>query len=182
MKPHAARSPLTTMTLWRIQRSGIYELFTNRHDDAIRRLKRATELDPNSSFARGYLGVALLRRRTRRCNRRAGGRKAVKPARSQIVLWETASAWAHLNAERFDEAMNCAKREIEVNPNFPITWHLAAAAAHLGRMTDAKAGLDGYVRLLPGLTLGDPRLTRPFRRPQDRERFLSGLRKAGLPD
>jgi cytochrome c-type biogenesis protein CcmH/NrfG len=34
---------------------GIYELFTNRHEDAIRRLKRATELDPNSSFARDIL-------------------------------------------------------------------------------------------------------------------------------
>ena len=36
----------------------VYELFSNRHDDAIRRLHRAIALDPNSSFARGYLGVA----------------------------------------------------------------------------------------------------------------------------
>jgi hypothetical protein len=49
-------------------------------------------------------------------------------------------------------------------------------------MADAKAGLDDYVRLLPGLTLHDPRLMRPFRRPEDREHFLSGLRKAGLPE
>jgi adenylate cyclase len=163
---------------------GIYELFTNRHDDAIRRLKRATELDPNSSFARGYLGIAFM----------FGGEhdlalpalddaKRLSPRDRQMVLWQTSSAWAHLNAGRFAEAVDCAKRGIEVNPNFPDTHGvLAAAAAHLRRMTDAKAGLDGYVRLLPGLTLGDQRLTRPFRRPQDRERFLSGLRKAGLPD
>ena len=60
----------------------IYELFTNRHDDAIQRSKRATELDPNSSFARGYLGVAYhVRRRTRPRTRRAGRGEAVKPAR-----------------------------------------------------------------------------------------------------
>jgi Flp pilus assembly protein TadD len=163
---------------------GIYELFTNRHDDAIRRMTRATELDPNSSFARGYLGAAFA----------FGGEsdaaivaledaKRLSPRDHQIVVWETASAWAHLSAERFAEAMDCAKHGIEVNPNFPDTHGtLAAAAAHLGRLTDAKAGLDGYVRLLPGLTLGDPRLTRPFRRERDRERFLDGLRKAGLPD
>ena len=100
-----------------------------------------------------------------------------------MVIWHTASAWSHLSAGRFAEAMDCAKQAIDFNPNFPDAHGtLAAAAAHLGRMTDAKAGLDGYVRLLPGLTLDDPRLTRPFRRPEDRERFLSGLRKAGLPD
>ena len=37
----------------------VYELFSNRHDDAIVRITRATELDPNSSLARGYLGTAL---------------------------------------------------------------------------------------------------------------------------
>ena len=35
---------------------------------------------------------------------------------------------------------------------------------------------------MPGLTVGDERLIRPFRRAADRERFLDGLRKAGLPE
>ena len=162
----------------------LYELFSNQHDDAIKRLKRAIELDPNSSFARGNLGVAF----------NFGGEpdlalaaldeaKRLSPRDYLMVIWHTASAWSHLSAERFAEAMDCAKQAIDFNPNFPDAHGtLAAAAAHLGRTTDAKAGLDGYVRLLPGLTLDDPRLTRPFRRPEDRERFLSGLRKAGLPD
>jgi adenylate cyclase len=35
---------------------------------------------------------------------------------------------------------------------------------------------------MPGLTVADERLSRPFARAADRERFLAGLRKAGLPD
>jgi adenylate cyclase len=163
---------------------GIYELFSNRHDDAVKRLKRAIELDPNSSFARGYLGVALS----------FGGEpessiaaleeaKRLSPRDYLMVIWYTASAWSHLHAERFVEATNCAKQAIEFNPNFADShWAFAAAAAHLGQMNEAQAALERFVRLLPGLTLRDPRLIRPFRRPADRERVLSGLRKAGLPD
>ena len=82
-----------------------------------------------------------------------------------MVVWHTASAWSHLHAERFVEAVNCAKQAIEFNPAFPDSHGtLAASAAHLGHMADARAGLDVFVRLLPGLTLGDPRLIRPFRR------------------
>src|SRR6516164_7959181 len=163
---------------------GLYELFSSRHDDAIKRLKRAIELDPNSSFARGFLGVAFS----------FGGEpdssiaaldEAIRlsPRDYLMVIWYTASAWSHLHAERFAEAVNSAKQAIEFNPNFPDShWTLAAAAAHLGQMKEAKAALERFVRLLPGLTLGDPRLIRPFRRPTDRERVLSGLRKAGLSE
>ncbi len=106
---------------------GIYELFANRHDDAIKRLKRAIELDPNSSFARGNLGVALS----------FGGEpdssiaaleeaKRLSPRDFLMVIWYTASAWSHLHAERFAEAMNCAKQAIEFNPNFPDShWTLS---------------------------------------------------------
>jgi adenylate cyclase len=162
----------------------VYELFSNRHDDAIQRLKRAIELDPNSSFARGYLGAALS----------FGGdpdgsiaplEEAIRlsPRDYLMVIWYTASAWSHLEAERFAKAMNSAKQAIEFNPNFPDSYYaLSAAAAHLGQMSEAHAALERFVCLLPGLTLGDPRLIRPFRRPADQERVLSGLRKAGLSD
>src|SRR5262249_49073265 len=36
----------------------IFELFSGRHEEARRCLRRALELNPNSEFARGYLGVS----------------------------------------------------------------------------------------------------------------------------
>jgi adenylate cyclase len=162
---------------------GIHELFANRHDDAIKRLKRAIELDPNSSFARGNLGVGLSFGGEPQSSLAAlEEAKRLSPRDYLMVIWYTASAWSHLHAERFAEATNCAKQAIEFNPNFPDShWTLAAAAAHLGRMNEAHAALERFVSLLPGLTLEDPRLIRPFRRPADLESVLSGLRKAALP-
>jgi adenylate cyclase len=162
----------------------VYELFSNRHDDAIQRLHRAIALDPNSSFARGYLGVAYsFGAEPDRSLAALEEAMRLSPRDYLMVVWYTASAWSHLHAERFAEAMRSAKHAIEFNPNFPDSyWTFAAAAAHLGDMNEARVGLEGFVRLLPGLTLGDPRLIRSFRRPADRERVLSGLRKAGLSD
>jgi hypothetical protein len=41
--------------------------------------------------------------------------------------------------------------------------------------------LDQLLLRMPALTASDKRLNRPFARTQDRERFLGGLRKAGMP-
>ena len=162
----------------------IHELFLGQHDNAIRRLLRAIDLDPNSTFARGYLGTAYA----------FGGecdpaiqnvQEAIRlsPRDFLMVVWFTVSAWAHLSAGKFEQAADCGKRAIDCNPAFPDAHGtFAAASAHLGRMAEARAGLDEFMRLMPGLTAGDERLIRPFRRPADRERFLDGLRKAGLPE
>ncbi len=163
---------------------GLYELFSNQHDDAIRRINRAIELDPNSSFARGNLGVAYnFGGESDRAIVALQEAMRLSPRDYLMVIWHTCNAWSHLHAERFAESVDCAKQAIDFNPSFPDSHGtLAASAAHLGRMAEAHAGLAGFVRLLPGLSLSDPRLIRPFRRQVDRERFLAGLRKAGLPD
>src|SRR5262249_54877656 len=99
-----------------------------------------------------------------------------------MVVWFMGSACAYLSAEKYEQAADCAKRAIDCNPAFPDAHGVfAAASAHVGQMTQGRAGLHGFVRLLPGGSGEDKRLTRPFRRPADRERFLDGLRKAGLP-
>lgn len=162
----------------------VYELFSNQHDEAIGRLNRAIELDPNSSFARGYLGTAYsFGGEPDRSLAALQEAMRLSPRDCLMVIWHTVSAWSHLHAERFAEAIACARQAIDFNPSFPDSHGImAAAGAHLGRMIEAQSGLNGFVRLLPGLSLGDPRLVRPFRHPEDRERFLMGLRKAGLPE
>jgi adenylate cyclase len=162
----------------------IHELFSGRHDDALRRLQRAIELNPNSSFAHGYVGIVhafggepeLALQNVREAMR-------LSPRDLLTVIWRVCEGWAHLGAERFAEAAESARMAIDWNPAF-VDAHaiLAAARAHEGRMEDARAALQEVMRQMPGLTTGDHRLIRPFRKPADQARFVEGLRKAGLPE
>jgi adenylate cyclase len=163
---------------------GINELFLGQHENAIGRLLRAIDLDPNSSFALGYLGTAYAFGGD--CDRAIEKlQEAIRlsPRDFLMVVWFTVSAWAYLSAGKFEQAADCGKRAVDCNPAFPDAHAtFAVASAHLGREADARAGLDEFMRLMPGLTLKDQRLIRPFRRPADGERFLKGLVKAGLPE
>jgi adenylate cyclase len=162
----------------------IHELFSGRHDDAMRRLRRAIELNPNSSFAHGYVGVVHA----------FGGehdlaietvQEAIRlsPRDLLMVIWRVVEGWAHLGAERFDQSAASARLAIAWNAAFADAHAiLASALGHAGRLDEARIALDECVRQFPGLTLRDPRLTRPFRRGADQERFLDGLRKAGLAE
>jgi len=91
--------------------------------------------------------------------------------------------WATLLAERYEEAVEFAGHAREANPEFPDIYAvLASAYGHLGNTEAARGELDQLLLRMPGLTLSDERLLRPFARTADRERFLDGLRKAGLPE
>jgi len=161
----------------------IYEMFSGRHEEARRRLRRALDLDPNSAFAHGYIGVS---------HAFSGDRDAVlrhcdealrlSPRDPLLLLWYLPKGWAALNAERYEEAIEFAIRAAEAHPEFPDIYAVRAAAeGQLGRIDAGRSTLHELLRRMPGLTASDPRLDRPFGRAADRERFLEGLRKAGLP-
>lgn len=147
-------------------------------------MQRATDLDPNSSFARGYLGTTYAF--AGECDLAIEYLQAamrMSPRDHLMVIWFTASAWAWLSAERFVEAVDSARRAIDWNSEFPDAHALlAAASAHLRRTKDAHGALKQFIARMPGLSLSDDRLARPFRRAADRERLLAGLRTAGLPE
>jgi adenylate cyclase len=161
----------------------IFDLFSGRHEEARRRLNRALDLDPNSMFARGYLGVSYGF---------GGDREAalsnleealrLSPRGPLVVIWYLCKGWAALTAERYEEAIEFATQAGEANSEFSDIYAvLASANGNLGRATAAVAALNELLRRMPELTVSDERLNRPFMRVADRERFLEGLRKAGMP-
>jgi adenylate cyclase len=160
----------------------IFELFSGHHGESLRRLERATELNPNLAFARGYLGIAqAFSGEDEAALRHFDEAIRYSPRDPLLCIWYVGKAWACLAASRFAEAIEHARLGIEVNPEF-VDLHgvQAAAHGHLGEAAPAAAALMQYQKRMPGLTAGDPRLHRPFKRAEDRERFIDGLVKAGL--
>ena len=100
-----------------------------------------------------------------------------------MIIWHLCKGWAALLAERYQEAVRFTEEAREANPKFPDIYAvLASTSGHLGNTASARTALDQLLRRMPGLTANDERLTRPFVQMVDRERFLEGLRKAGLPE
>jgi adenylate cyclase len=162
----------------------IYDLFQGRHEEARRRLRRALELDPNSAFAHGYLGCSYGF---------AGDYEIALPLLDQairlsprdplLVIWHLCKGWAALLSERYEEAIEFTTVAAEANPEFPdVHAVLAAAHGHLRNAGPAGQSLAEFLRRIPVLTADDERLNRPFGSPAQRERFLEGLNKAGLPE
>ena len=160
----------------------LHDIFAGRHEEARRRLVRALDLDPNSPFVHGYLGASHAFSGDYQT---ALGHYEVamrlSPRDPLLVTWHVCKGWAALLDERYQEAVEFATEAREANPEFPDVYAvLAAAHGHLGNAPAAAAALDQLLRRMPGLTAADMRLNRPFGTAEQRERFLEGLRKAGL--
>jgi TolB-like protein/class 3 adenylate cyclase/Flp pilus assembly protein TadD len=81
---------------------------------------------------------------------------------------------AYFFKHRFDEAAAKLLLAIQDHPGFPLSYRtLAACYAHMGRLDEARA----TVAKLLTITLVVPSEI-PFRNPEDRELYLSGLRLA----
>jgi adenylate cyclase len=81
---------------------------------------------------------------------------------------------AYFCKRQFDEAASKLLLAIQDNPGSSLTYRfLAACYAHMGRLDEARA----TVAKLRALPLVVPR-DQPWRNPEHRELFLSGLRLA----
>jgi len=162
----------------------IFELFSGHHEEARRRLHRALGLNPNSEVAGGYLGASYAF---------GGDYEAALPYLDEairlsprgllLVIWHICKGWAALTAERYDKAIEFTEHAREANSEFPDIYAvLASAYGHLGNTAAAREALHQLLQRMPGLTVSDERLVRPFARTVDRKRFLEGLQKTGLPE
>ena len=82
---------------------------------------------------------------------------------------------AYFFKQQFDEAASKLILAIQDHPGFPPSYRtLAACYAHMGRLNEARA----IVAQLRAITLVIVPSVVPYRNPENRELYLSGLRLA----
>ena len=163
---------------------GLVNMYSRRHDEAALDFRRAIELCPAEAENHALLGTALGL---------AGNydealghiEKAIRfsPRDPFRFTWFNHLAMAACLAERYDDTVKWARKAIQLNPLFPGGHRsLASALALMGRTREARAPLDRLRELLPGLTVSQARDNLPIKDSAHLERYLDGLRKAGLPE
>ena len=163
---------------------GYIDHMLENDDAAIPEIRKAIELNPNLPFAEGALGLihahhgeydeAIIH---------ADKAARLSPRDPSNIIYVVARTVASFTNERYDEHLHWSRRLTEVNPNWPASWrHLAVAFANLNRLDEAKQALENLRMLTPEQTVKSVRAGMSFFQPPQLERFLDGLRKAGLPE
>jgi adenylate cyclase len=158
------------------------EGYIKRTDDAIARLKIAIDLNPNLTWAHGNLGAALALS--------GRGDEAVAPFKEALRLsprdqfsfyFHYLMGFAFFIAGRYQEALDCTDKALRENPNVPGIYRLRAAClSQLERVDEAKAALADFIRLAPDANVASTKAQIPMKRPEDLERYVEALRRAGL--
>jgi adenylate cyclase len=155
--------------------------FEGEHEQSIAAFERAIALNPN--FTDSRFGLILFR--------------AGEPARSAQVI-ETHMRYdpfyppvtlGHLGLARYmlkkySEALSPLRECISRAPDMSLghVW-LSANLAQLGQLDEARAEAAEVLRIDPKYTIdGTQKRLALFKRPEDAEHLLDGLRKAGLPE
>ena len=108
----------------------------------------------------------------------------LSPFDPRLFVWQFITAFAHYCAGRHREAISWAENSLRDQPNFASAMRILAASLALeGRIGEAQKATARLLAADPALRaskLDD--VMPPFRRPEDRVKFVEGLRQAGLPE
>ena len=157
-------------------------LWDRRHDDALREVGRAIALDPN--HAGGYFELAYVLHYAGRSEEALGyldrGR-ALDPYYTDLNLHLQAQALFQLG--RYPEAVAVLNRRILRKPDTDASRVLLAASyGQMGQIAEAREAWWEARRVNPTYSLEHRRKVLPYKNPDDFERVVEGLRKAGLPE
>jgi adenylate cyclase len=154
-------------------------------DDCVACIDRALLLNRNLAAAWGYSGWAKA------CSgepdtaiEHAAFAMRLSPLDPRLFSWQFSTALAHFCAGRYDDAVSWARISLRAQPHYASAMRVVAAAHALGgRSAEAGQMIALLRQLQPTLRLSNlADVLPPFRRQDDRNRYVEGLRKAGLPE
>ena len=96
---------------------------------------------------------------------------------------QSAMAFAHFFAGRYDEAVSWSARVLNERPHSGHGLRVAAASHALaGRLLEARGMMERLRKVCPDMRLSNLDRQSPLRRAEDRARWAEGLRLAGLSE
>jgi adenylate cyclase len=159
---------------------GQASLWKKQHDRAIAEEERAIALDSN--FADAYMQLGSILTFAGRPEESIGLiEKAMRLNPHYPPAYVFVLGHSYYLMGRYEEAIAACKKALTRNPNLlPAHQFPAIIYSRLGREEEARAEVAEILRLNPKYSLEVLRQITPYKDPADLERFLDGLRKAGL--
>jgi len=147
-------------------------------------IARALALDPNSAAAWHHSGwVRIYLCDPEAAIEHMARAMRLNPLDPLLFGMQNGTAAAHFLAGRYDQASSWAEKALgEHRDHSPAMRMAAASHALAGRLTEARQAMARMRAHDPALRLSNLADHIPFRRPEDRARYVDGLRKARLPD
>jgi TolB-like protein len=182
-REHTLRAiELDHWTTWGQIALGYLRMMERRTNEAIAAFEAAVRLDPSSAAAHCYLshGFAFAGR-DREAIEHAETAIRLSPMDPEMAMFFGGIAVAHYTTGRYDRALHYSDELLRLRPGFQGAQRLRCAAlAQLGMIAEARQYLE-HVRIgQPQLTLQWIRESVPYQTPDTMERFLDGMRKAGV--
>jgi TolB-like protein/Tfp pilus assembly protein PilF len=153
-------------------------LYGNKHDQAIAQFEEGLKANPNQATLLGGLSEA--------CTLNGQPEEAVKKAKEALRLnpydpvfhlWQL--AFAQYIARDYEGTIETLRK---ISPLGEARRLVAACLAYLGRMDEARAEAERYLKDSPSFSASYWGSTQPFRHDEDRQHGVQGHIKAGLPE
>jgi adenylate cyclase len=163
---------------------GAMKWLAKQPDDALRALERSIKLNPNLAVAHGWLGAAhAFAGRYEPAVESIRHAVHLSPRDPYKPLWLSSQLIAAFSIAKYDEAIALCLEVLDETPDFPSAYRgLTACYSLLDREAEAEAALADLLRVVPELTIAQTRAGLPITNPEVMERYLDGLRRAGLPE
>ncbi len=170
------RDPLAHIAL------GYWAMMERLTEESIAAFRRAVNLNPNSAAAHSHLShIFAFAGQADEAIKHGGEAIRLSPLDPEMAFFLGGVAVAHYTAGRFAQALECATEALRLRPGFQGAQRMRCASlAQMGRIEEAQSFLAAARREHRGLSIAWIKASVPYQTPELMERFLDGMRKAGL--
>jgi adenylate cyclase len=156
--------------------------YKRQHDEAIKAGERAVDLNPNGAEAHAMLAFILIYSDkiglAIKLLKRAFRLNPIPPSHFYLFL-----GMAYAVNGQDEKTIEMCKKALSGSPdNLGVYLTLAASYSTLNRTDDARKAVEEILRINPGFSLEYHANTLPYKNQEKLDRYISALRKAGLPE